>query len=161
MTFGLLTSPIIFLKSFEHKWVANYGPQLIQQKASGEYREWIYFVYAKETLTRPFFGHGFEATQFRAGQFGGLFGIGPRATPWYGCCNLNVMEPSKRMPIICHCKLYLNWICRSVPVPAVLWVLLNIEFVKMGRAVRAAAVGAVIGLCCLPILYGKAGFSPV
>ena len=45
---GLLFSPIVFLKSFENNLVQNYAPTIIKQKASGEYREWMYYTYANE-----------------------------------------------------------------------------------------------------------------
>ena len=60
---GLLFSPIIFLKSFENNFVQNYAPQIVKQKASGEYREWIYYTYANEVLSRPFLGHGLKSTK--------------------------------------------------------------------------------------------------
>ena len=50
---GLLFSPIMFLKSFENNLVQNYAPQIVKQKASGEYREWIYYTYANEALSKP------------------------------------------------------------------------------------------------------------
>ena len=148
VAFGLLTSPFIFLKSFEHKWVTNYGPQLIQQKASGEYREWIYFVYARETLTRPFFGHGFEATHnfapdnledylelARERRLGMAVATSKR--------NGTVQAHAHNLPL--QIIFEFGYVGAFLFLPA-LWALLNIKFVKMGRAVRAAAVGAVIGL---------------
>ena len=60
---GLLFSPLIFLKSFENNFVQNYAPQIIKQKASGEYREWIYYTYANEALSRPLVGHGLTSTK--------------------------------------------------------------------------------------------------
>ena len=60
---GLLASPIMFLKSFEYKLVKNFAPQIIKQKASAEQREWIYYTYANEALSKPFVGHGLRSTQ--------------------------------------------------------------------------------------------------
>ena len=67
----------------------------------------------------------------------------------------NVTEPYKRMP-----NLPLQIIFEFDSVGAflfllALWALLNIKFVKMGRAARAAAVGAVIGLLLLPFYLAK------
>ena len=61
-TIGLLASPIIFVKSFENNIVEKFAPQIIQQKASGAQREWIYYTYAKETLAKPLIGHGLRST---------------------------------------------------------------------------------------------------
>ena len=59
---GLLASPVIFVKSFENNIVKNFAPQIIQQKASGAQREWIYYTYAKEALAKPLIGHGLRST---------------------------------------------------------------------------------------------------
>lgn len=59
---GLVLSPLIFIKSHQNNWVQAYAPKTIIQKASGEYRQWIYYVYANEAIAHPFFGHGFEAS---------------------------------------------------------------------------------------------------
>ena len=59
---GLLASPVIFVKSFENNVVKNFAPQIIQQKASGAQREWIYYTYAKEALAKPVIGHGLRST---------------------------------------------------------------------------------------------------
>ena len=62
--FGLLISPFAFIASFENKWVENYAPALVKQKASGDIRQWLYFTYAVEALKRPVFGYGFKASQY-------------------------------------------------------------------------------------------------
>ena len=59
---GLLASPLMFLKSFENNLVKNFAPQIIKQKASGAQREWIYYTYANEALSKPFVGHGLRST---------------------------------------------------------------------------------------------------
>lgn len=61
---SLLVSPFVFIESFENKWVENYAPPIIKQKASGNIRQWLYFIYADETLKRPIFGHGFKASHY-------------------------------------------------------------------------------------------------
>lgn len=145
---GLLASPLFFLKSFEGKWVANYSPQLIQQKASGEYREWIYFVYAKEALTRPLFGHGFESTHSFAPE---------RLDDYVKLANERgipsaVSNARRNRTVAAHAhNLPLQIIFEfgyvgAFLLLAALWVLLNIEFVRNGKAVRAAAFAAAIGL---------------
>lgn len=60
---GLVISPVAFEQSFEKDWVKNYVPEFVQKKASGQLREYYYFVYAKESGLKPLFGHGFEASQ--------------------------------------------------------------------------------------------------
>lgn len=62
--FGILISPVVFIASFENKWVENYAPTIVKQKASGSIRQWLYFTYAEEALKRPLFGHGFKASQY-------------------------------------------------------------------------------------------------
>ncbi len=59
---GLLASPVIFVESFENNVVKKFAPQIIQQKASGAQREWIYYTYAKEALAKPVVGHGLRST---------------------------------------------------------------------------------------------------
>lgn len=61
---SLLVSPFVFIESFENKWVENYAPPIIKQKASGSVRQWLYFTYAEEALNRPVFGHGFKASHY-------------------------------------------------------------------------------------------------
>lgn len=61
---GLLISPFVFIESFENKWVENYAPTIVKQKASGNIRQWLYFIYADETMKRPIFGHGFKASHY-------------------------------------------------------------------------------------------------
>ena len=61
---ALLISPLVFIESFEKKWVENYAPTIVKQKASGNIRQWLYFIYADETLKRPIFGHGFKASHY-------------------------------------------------------------------------------------------------
>ena len=61
---SLLVSPFVFIESFENKWVENYAPPIIKQKASGSIRQWLYFTYAEEALKRPVFGHGFKASHY-------------------------------------------------------------------------------------------------
>jgi len=61
---GLLISPFMFIESFENKWVENYAPTIVKQKASGNIRQWLYFIYAEEALKRPVFGHGFKASHY-------------------------------------------------------------------------------------------------
>ena len=61
---GLLISPFVFIESFENKWVENYAPTIIKQKAAGSLRQWLYFTYAEEALKRPVFGYGFKASHY-------------------------------------------------------------------------------------------------
>ncbi len=63
LAFALLASPLLHIASFENKWVAKYGPEVIVEKGSAEIREWIFYVYAKETLKQPVFGHGFRSSR--------------------------------------------------------------------------------------------------
>ena len=89
----------MFLKSFENNFVQNYAPLIIKQKASGEYREWIYYTYANEALSRPFLGHGLKSTKNfspeNLNNYKNWPGNGIFPTPLF-------------MRTIFHCKLFLN-----------------------------------------------------
>ena len=59
-----LTSVPISIAAYENKWVKNYAPAIVTEKGAGNIRQWIYQIYAKETLNRPFFGHGLNGTKY-------------------------------------------------------------------------------------------------
>lgn len=145
---GLLASPFFFVKSFEYKWVANYGPQFIQQKASGEYREWIYFVYAKEALAEPLFGHGLKATHnFKPDNLDDYVALANERRIYAAVNNakLNgtVAAHAHNLPLQI---LFEFGYAGALFLLIALWALLNIEFTKNGRSLRAAAFAATIGL---------------
>ena len=147
-TIGLFVSPLVFSKSFEQEWVTNYSPTLIQQKASGNYREWIYFVYAKEALTRPVLGHGFESTH--------------RFAPDNLNDYVDLARERKIYPAVDHSTHFGTVAAHAHNLPlqiilefgyfgaflllAAFWALLDMKFIRNGRASRAASLGAVIGL---------------
>ena len=62
--FGVLISPLMFIASFENRWVETYAPTIVKQKASGNIRQWLYFIYGKEIMQKPVLGHGFKASQY-------------------------------------------------------------------------------------------------
>ena len=47
---ALLSAPLIHIASYENKWVKNYAPKVFIQKGAAEAREWLFYVYAKESL---------------------------------------------------------------------------------------------------------------
>ena len=63
LAISILFAPLLFTASYQNKWVKNYTPSLVQNKASGEIREWIFYVYAREASKKPFFGHGLNSTK--------------------------------------------------------------------------------------------------
>lgn len=147
-TIGLLTSPIIFLKSFEHKWVERYAPEMVQKKASGEYRQWIYFVFAKEISSNPFLGHGFKSTHNT--QLENLDTYIDLAQQRKIISAIN--NATKNGTVAAHAHNFpLQIIFELGYIGALLflgflWALLNIRFAAQGRAPRAAAFAALIGL---------------
>ena len=135
---GLLFSPIMFLKSFENNLVQNYAPAIIKQKASGKQREWIYYVYANEALSKPLIGHGLRSTK----------NFSPE--------NLNnyrkLARERKRPYSLAHAHNFpLQIIFEFGYLGAFLflaafWWLLNLRFDKAARATHAATLAAICGL---------------
>ena len=135
---GLLFSPIIFLKSFENNFVQNYAPQIVKQKASGEYREWIYYTYANEALSRPFLGHGLKSTK----------NFSPE--------NLNNYKKLARERNLPHALAHAHnfplqiifefGYLGAILFLAALWWLLNLRFDNPRRATYAATLAAICGL---------------
>ena len=147
-TIGLLTSPIIFLKSFEHKWVERYTPEIVQKKVSGEYRQWIYFVFAKEISSNPLLGHGFKSTH--NAQLENLDTYVDLAQQRKIKSAINNAAKSGTVAAHAH-NFPLQMIFELGYIGAilflgVLWALLNINFEAQGRPPRAAAFTASIGL---------------
>ena len=67
---GTCMSPHLFSKSFDEKWVENFLPKTISKRSSAKDRQFLYYVFSKETLERPLFGHGFESSHsFRPNSF--------------------------------------------------------------------------------------------
>ncbi|MBL96679.1 MAG: hypothetical protein CMF52_02595 [Legionellales bacterium] len=135
---GLLLSPIIFMKSFENSLVQHYAPQIIKQKASAEQREWIYYTYANEALSRPFIGHGLRSTK--------------NFTPE----NLNNYIKLAQERNIPHSLVHAHNFPLQVIFEfgylgatlflAAFWCLLNLRFDNAGRATHAATLAATCGL---------------
>lgn len=135
---GLLFSPIIFLKSFENNFVQNYAPQIVKQKASGEYREWIYYTYANEALSRPFLGHGLRSTK----------NFSPE--------NLNNYIELARERNLPHSLVHAHnfplqvifefGYLGAILFLAAFWWLLSLRFDNTGRATHAATLAAICGL---------------
>ena len=135
---GLLFSPIIFLKSFENNFVQNYAPQIVKQKASGEYREWIYYTYANEALTHPLLGHGLKSTK----------NFSPE--------NLNNYKKLARERNLPHSLVHAHnfplqvifefGYLGAILFLAAFWWLLNLHFDNAGRATHAATLASICGL---------------
>lgn len=68
LTVCTLCAPPIFIAAYENKWVENYAPEIVTERGAGEIRQWLYFVYAKEALSRPLLGHGLSGTKYFAPQ---------------------------------------------------------------------------------------------
>ena len=51
---SLLVSPFVFIESFENKWVENYAPTIVKQKAAGTIRQWLYLPTQKRPETSHF-----------------------------------------------------------------------------------------------------------
>ena len=60
---SLLCAPFIHIASYENKWVKNYAAKVLVQKGSAEVREWLFYVYAKESLKEPIIGHGLRSSR--------------------------------------------------------------------------------------------------
>ncbi|MDB2584937.1 O-antigen ligase family protein [Alphaproteobacteria bacterium] len=59
-----LLAPFVFTAAYEQKWIERFTPSLIQQQASGQTRSFIYYVFSQESLKRPVFGHGINASKY-------------------------------------------------------------------------------------------------
>jgi O-antigen ligase len=59
-----LLAPFVFTAAYEQKWVERFTPSLIQQQASGQTRSFLYYVFSQESLKRPVFGHGINASKY-------------------------------------------------------------------------------------------------
>ena len=140
-TIGLLASPIIFVKSFENNIVEKFAPQIIQQKASGAQREWIYYTYAKEALAKPLIGHGLRSTH----------NFSPDNLSSY-----IKMADDRRISLgtrenIAHAhNLPLQIIFEFGYLGAILfllafWWLLNLRFANLGPTTHAATLAAICG----------------
>ena len=135
---GLLLSPILFLKSFENNLVQNYAPQIVKQKASGEYREWIYYTYANEALSRPLLGHGLKSTKdFTPDNLNSYIKLAQERSLPYSLAHAHNFP----LQIIFEFG-YLG----AILFLAALWWLLNLRFDKFNRATHAATLAAIYGL---------------
>jgi O-antigen ligase len=59
-----LMSPFIFSAAYDNQWVETHAPKIVTERGAGEIRQWIYHVYAKESLQKPLFGHGLNASKY-------------------------------------------------------------------------------------------------
>jgi len=59
---GTSVSPQIFTQSFEKKWVEHYLPKTISNRSSARDRQFLYYVFSKETFERPIFGQGLRSS---------------------------------------------------------------------------------------------------
>ncbi len=135
---GLLFSPIIFLKSFENNLVRNYAPQIVKQKASGEYREWIYYTYANEALTRPLLGHGLNSKiNFSPDDQHNYIKLAQERNVPYSLVHAHNFP----LQIIFEFG-YLG----AILFLAAFWWLLNLRFDNAGRLTHAATLAAICGL---------------
>ena len=135
---GLLFSPLIFVKSFENNFVQNYAPQIIKQKASGAHREWIYYTYANEALSRPLVGHGLRSTKnFAPDNHNNYIRLARERNLSYSLAHAHNFP----LQIIFEFG-YLGAILFLVA----LWWLLNLRFDNAERATHAATLAAICGL---------------
>ncbi len=135
---GLLLSPIIFLKSFENNFVQNYAPQIIKQEASGEYREWIYYTYASETLSKPLIGHGLRSTKnFSPDNLNNYIELARERNLPYSLVHAHNFP----LQVIFEFG-YLG----AILFLAAFWWLLNLRFDNAGRATHTATLAAICGL---------------
>lgn len=139
---GLLASPLLFLKSFENKVVQNYAPQIITQKASGELREWIYYLYASEALSRPLIGHGLRSTKNYTPENMDAY-IKLAKDRRINTTNQASVAHAHNFPLQIIFEFgYLG----AILFLAAFWWLLNLRFDIIGRASRAATLAAICGL---------------
>ena len=68
LTICTLCAPPIFIAAYENNWIEKYAPNIVTERGAGEIRQWLYFVYAKEAVSRPLFGHGLNGTKYFAPQ---------------------------------------------------------------------------------------------
>jgi O-antigen ligase len=142
---GLLFSPIIFLKSFEYNIVQDYAPQIVKQKASGEYREWIYYTYANEALSRPFLGHGLNSTRnFSPDNLNNYIELArERNLP-------HSLFHAHNFPLQVIFEFgYLG----AILFLAAFWWLLNLRFDNAGLATHAATLAATLAAICGLLLF--------
>ena len=144
---GLLASPIVFLKSFENSVVQNYAPEIIKHRASGEYREWIYYTYASEALSKPLVGHGFGATQnFSPINFDEYIKLaGEREVLLairQGKINGNLGH-AHNLPLQI---IFEFGYCGALLFLAAFWWILNLPFGKLNHLASAATLAAICGL---------------
>ena len=144
---GLLVSPVVFLKSFENSFVRNYAPQIIKHRASGEYREWIYYTYANEALSKPLIGHGLRATQnYSPKNLDKYLQLARDREP------LHAIIQGKTSGSLGHAhNLPLQIIFEfgyfgAVLFLAAFWWLLNLRFGQSSYSARAATLAAIFGL---------------
>ena len=115
----------------------NYAPQIVKQKASGEYREWIYYAYAFEAIPS-------------------LPGPRPEVDANFSPENLNnykklARERNVPYSLVHAHNLPLQIIFEFGYLGAILflaafWSLLNLRFDNAGRATHAATLAAICGL---------------
>ena len=139
---GLLASPLMFLKSFENNFVRNYAPQIIKQKASGELREWIYYTYANEALSRPLIGHGLRSSKNYSPE---------NLNSYIGLANDRRINVTSQTSLAHAHNLPLQIIFEFGYLGAILflpafWWLLNLRFDILGREAHAATLAAIFGL---------------
>ena len=139
---GLLASPIMFLKSFENNFVQNYAPQIITQKASGELREWIYYTYASESLSRPLIGHGLRSTKnYRPENLDSYIELAKDRR--VNIANKASLAHAHNLPLQIIFEFgYLG----ALLFLAAFWWLLNLRFDFLGREAHAATLAAIFGL---------------
>ncbi len=144
---GLLASPIVFQKSFENSVVQNYAPEIIKQRASGEYREWIYYTYANEALSKPLVGHGLRATQnFSPINFDKYIKLArERAVlPAIRQGNINGnLGHAHNLPLQI---IFEFGYCGALLFLAAFWWILNLPFGKLNHLASAATLAAICGL---------------
>jgi hypothetical protein len=63
LALALLNAPVLHIASFENKWVENYAPKIFIQKGAAQERQWLFYVYAKESLKKPLIGHGLRSSR--------------------------------------------------------------------------------------------------
>ena len=116
----------------------TYAPAIIKQKASGNYREWIYYTYSNEALSRPLVGHGLKSTKnFSPDGLHHYIELAKERNVPYSLAHAHNFP----LQIIFEFG-YLGAILFLVA----FWWLLNLRFSNSGRTICAATLAATCGL---------------
>ena len=112
------------------------------QKASGGHREWIYYTYANEALSRPLIGHGLKSTKNFSPNNPDLY-IKHAEDRRVRAASLTKLAHAHNFPLQIIFEFgYLG----AILFLGAFWWLLNLRFDKPSRATLAATLAAICGL---------------